>query len=200
MKGSAYKLLLFCFVVLAVSSCLKRKYHLLEVNSDMVMRYSYQPGTYWVMRDSATGRTDSFYVMADSVVTRPGREKLDIQHYYCSIQQVNQQHTDSCLWQIHMVQNSFILNVSPTDSEYLYVCGAMHYPFPLSYALYPMNARYYADVYESNYYQFAADGTTMLYNNWLYLNEREGLVKMRLNLYNPERHFVWELQRMKLVL
>ena len=201
MNRTAYKLLLLGILMLAVSSCFKKKkYHLIEANADMVMRYWYKPGTYWIMRDSATSRTDSFYVVADSVVNNATREKLDIQNYYTSIVQVDTGHTDSCLWQMHMVQNTFVCSVSPSDSEYLYICGALHYPFAISFPLYPMNSRYYADVFESNYYKFTPDGSTMLYNNWLYLNEREGLVKLRVNLYNPERHFVWELQRMNLAL
>lgn len=44
-----------------------KKEHILYLSDDIKKNYSYKPGSYWIYRDSATGREDSCYVYSNSI-------------------------------------------------------------------------------------------------------------------------------------
>jgi len=59
-KGAKGVFVLFLFLFV-LNSCKKQLPHY-SIDSDVKAAFNYQPGTYWIYRDSITGRIDSFYV------------------------------------------------------------------------------------------------------------------------------------------
>ncbi len=201
MNKPHYQLILFVLLSLTGAACLKHKYHLLEVDAGLLDRYYYQPGTYWIMKDSATGRIDSFFITTTSKVNQSVRSGLDVQNAISQMAQISADNTDTFFWEWRYVQSTLTLKVQsklPPGSSYY--CGAAAYPLVVTYKLFPLNSRYYANVNESNMHgdSTAAAGA---YNNWLYLNETDGMVKLRISQpSDPEKSFVWELVRRQIVL
>jgi hypothetical protein len=54
-------LLIFCALIVFLGGCKKER--ILYLSDDIKKNYSYKPGSYWIYRDSATGREDSCYFL-----------------------------------------------------------------------------------------------------------------------------------------
>lgn len=183
--------------LLLAPSCIKRKYRVLEVTPALLERYNYKPGSYWIMRDSATGRTDSFYITSSTTTNYTRRAGLDVQNIVGQMQQLSADKADTFFWEWRYIQSDLTLKLqSKANRDVLYPCGFMKYPLTITYTSFPLNSRYYADVNESN----MTDDSAFQYNNRLFLNEADGLVKVRLNHPSDSQHFVWELVRRNIVL
>jgi hypothetical protein len=53
-------------VLLLCSAALPGCKHVENINGDLKRDFNFKVGSYWIMKDSATGRTDSFYVASQS--------------------------------------------------------------------------------------------------------------------------------------
>ena len=196
---SRYFSFLFALVlILSSSACLKRKNNLISVTPALLERYSYKPGSYWIMRDSISARIDSFFITSSVTENTTLRQGLDVQNVVAQMAQISADRTDTSFWEWRYVRNQLSLKVqSKTYPGTLYPCGLMLYPPVITYTSFPLNSRYYADVNVSN----TTDDSTLRDNNWLYINEADGIVKMRLNHpTDTQKHFVWELLRKNIVL
>ncbi len=202
MKGlKPYILTLLPFILIGatfVSSCIKRKNNVIAITPALLERFSYKPGSYWIMRDSITGRIDSFYITSSVSNNISLRAGLEVQNVVAQMQQLSADKADTSRWEFRYVKNQLSLNVlSKTYPGVYYPCGYMLYPLTISHPTFQLNAYYYADVNESN----IVDDSTRKYNNSLFLNEANGLIKMRLNHpSDSQKHFVWELLRKNIVL
>lgn len=57
--------LFFCALIVFLGGCKKER--ILYLSDNIKKNYSYKPGSYWIYRDSATGREDSCYVYSNSI-------------------------------------------------------------------------------------------------------------------------------------
>lgn len=180
------------------SSCIKRKNNVIGVTPALLERFSYKPGSYWIMRDSISGRIDSFFITSSTNTNIGLRSGLEVQNVITQMQQISADKSDTSLWELRFVRNQLSVKVmSNTYPGVYYPCGYLLYPLTINYPTFQLNAYYYADVNES----IITDDSTLKYNNSLFLNEANGLIKMRLNHpSDSQKHFVWELLRKNIVL
>jgi hypothetical protein len=81
------------FIILAflLSECKKsgkKEFVELDTDSAIAVHFNFKPGTYWIYRDSLSGRTDSFYVRNNYYAA--AEEAYNIYNYhYITIAQVN---------------------------------------------------------------------------------------------------------------
>ena len=61
----ADKRLIVFFVLAALCACTRKPYN--PISADVKAKFNYQPGTYWVYRDTLSGETDSFCVTTNAV-------------------------------------------------------------------------------------------------------------------------------------
>ncbi len=77
------KTILFITATIVYFSCNKNKSNVISVNADIKSSFNYQPGTYWIYRDSLTGNIDSFFVRKNmseiSYLNGSGIENTQIQ-------------------------------------------------------------------------------------------------------------------------
>lgn len=83
--------ILLCLGLFVISSCTKTstRIYYTRYNNPELEHYSFQPGTYWIFRDSLTGKEDSIVVTsihADTVILNEQRQyaeerTMQIQHY-----------------------------------------------------------------------------------------------------------------------
>ena len=109
------------FVLIAfMYSCNKNNTHEVHISSDLLSHFSVKPGTYWIYKDSITGRTDSFFVRSNSF------SSIEQSYYYYDhnsimMAEFNIDGTaipDSSLWDIELRDSAFDL----LDINKLLIC------------------------------------------------------------------------------
>ena len=59
-------LFLICLISILIYGCSKPKVTYYPINAQLKAAFNYQVGTYWIYRDSISGREDSFYVIENN--------------------------------------------------------------------------------------------------------------------------------------
>ncbi len=163
----------------------------------LTSHFSYKNGSYWVYRDSITGRRDSFYTLWNFTGFEYVHYSQDYGYYFCDIQ-INSVNIDSpsiadtVVWKYHMERSTFNALVLGKASYNPFLV----YPFELGsggciemHTAFTINGRAFQNVAEINHWP-----------DKFYINDSIGIVKMRLGQSDtvPPTH-VWELQRWKVI-
>lgn len=210
------------------SQCRKSDPYVAPVNSnysdttfpdtDLTNHFNFKPGTYWIYRDSLSGRIDSFYVSSNVtqawqslVHTGPGNAHFEYLGFY--VIGIGAQNIDN----IH-INDSFSLSLTliMNYSHLVYLAGRQttHYlplflypvdsPFTSfdtsntaslvgTYSAFELNSITYADVSEISQ-------TNSTINDRFFICNDHGIIKMVIDHPTQSTHHVWELQRWHIVL
>jgi len=115
MKKILPAIILACFALL-LTDCKKKHKHLdvidMDAYPDIDMHFNYKPGSYWIYRDSATGRTDSFFVRSNYYFKLDAKGKT-YNYHFISVADYNVDGTnpkDSSFWQYSYNGNKVIVD------------------------------------------------------------------------------------------
>ena len=197
-------IIFICLLFLIVCCRKKPGTPVIPISPALLSHFSFKVGTYWIYRDSLTGRVDSFYV--DTNFTRNGTNgtgfsstinvynEIDIKsknvdgHVY--IDSVN-------WWSITLIDST--IN-AVLDNEYPEL---IHYPYNVTYPHFSIGSINFSNVVDIYCYSIDTLDTTQYsqtFNCSYFLNDSIGLVKMRINHpYRQVINHVWELQRYNIV-
>jgi hypothetical protein len=191
------------------------------IDGDLKTAFSYLPGTYWIYRDSITGRIDSFAVKSNtfstSIVSNYSIDGIDMQMTEYNAGSF----TDTSGWDIILATNYEELiwysNHNFLGQEYLDLDPAFTYPFssaaPSIFGgnLGSDNAVSVISVLPTfsllgnayNNVQITSHSATFNnipgYDDRLFVSADIGIIKMCIHDYYDTINKVWELQRYKIV-
>ena len=187
-------------IVAALFSC-KKKRDNVPVNAGMKNAYSFMAGTYWVFRDSVSGREDSF-VIRDVVNTNYAVSDNTYDKISYLITQYNTTNlNDTISWTWELVDNTMLFH---------WINGAVHYDYaPVTY---PFADGYFNAISNTHadtlrkFNSYKLRDTTYYsgvkinfldygVNDWIILNADVGLIELILSRVNR----VWELERWEVV-
>ena len=167
------------------------------ISTDLLAHFSFQPGTYWIYRDSLNGRLDSFYIISNGIGIAITNYRADNGFYYCQMQ-LNQHNidgtatADSAVWQYDLHHSVFQLveyasKSWSTFAEYPFVTGENGIS-----AITP--------TYTLNGQSFQHIATIDKGTDLFYVNDSVGIIKMRLDQSDTAMpSHVWELKRWNVV-
>jgi hypothetical protein len=187
---------------------------------------NFKPGTYWIYRDTISGRTDSFFVRSNTFISQPDQTQT-YEYHNITVAGHNLDGTDladSTLWVWDYEYPSINLNYYYGQGPLGWRHDAQYMPlynFPLD----PKTIGYFttqndtasmvnvlyldsvnhipvSPLYEIEHHILAdtvANPTLMTFNDQFYLNDTLGIVMM--HLYHPSQGInrVWRLVRYKIV-
>ena len=191
------------------------------ISSDTKKHFYFKPGSYWIYRDSISGRTDSFYVRKSALLMLSGGANNIVETLNLEIVQKISDTTnkDSILWQYTFRYTSLILSYYNFSKNVSYN-STQYYPFKssiedTSYTTNGYNTTFgrYIDAFSlaSNtfrdtwaFYEKDSNAKSMsdYYTLNYFMNDSVLLIKMRQNYsvtYAPTINEVWELQRWYIV-
>lgn len=208
-------------MLLALTSCGRVKNY--AIDADLKTHFNYNVGTYWIYKDSASGRVDSFAVFYNQY-TPAGVSTAD-QHtaddINIGIEEFNTTGLlDSTQWSWYLVSNIIEIDryviANGTDYNIQYY-SFVSYPFqtgevgssiivPNAYSnglvtnifpSYSVNGQAFSQVAEI----YFNDSTSVppYHADWFYLSQDTGIIKMRLYGQADSPQKVWELQRWHIV-
>lgn len=202
-----YILYIIVFVVI-ISGCSKKdsKPYSTPINDNLKKDFNFKRGSYWVYKDSISGRIDSFAVVkSDSgSATMEINTKPSLQDYinifideYSVVVGISTIH-----WEWNLIGSAAYINIFPGPFFYYPVVTGQTFPFIYDrctvtniFPNYSIGGSALSNVAEINHYDTTSPKK---YNDWLYVNSDVGIVKMRLNPQDSVP-FVWELQRYNIV-
>jgi hypothetical protein len=225
-----FSYLIFCplIVCLLLFSCRKKNatvgpIPIVPVNDSLIKYYYYKPGTYWIYKDSLSGQVDSFAVEAvdTTFMSIPRGYKGSDPANHTQINLHIYQHSDSgkaTLWQWTLMDDKAYLNIIKPFYQYDYFfvyppavtgltrnAGGDEIAITGKYDSSTIGGNIYNNVYALLHTSGKAYGSGMGYNDLFYINNDQGIVKMRLNntpdsIFTNKANFdtvfnVWELQR-----
>jgi len=187
-------IVIFC---LSFFACCKRKDEpVIYVSQRMKDLYFFKNGSNWTMRDSLTGRIDSFYVSyTDSLIETYSVGKYEAN--YISIKEVNINNVDaadSMRFSFHLESTANTIDFKDYKFSEDFHSDGFGYG-DITYSVFNYNGVNYTNVTEANdrqgIYVNLVRVDTLLYPSDYYLNKTEGFIKIRFN--TKYHHFVWEL-------
>ncbi len=224
MKRSFSAIIILCVVAL-FSNCNKTK-HLpvqeLDVDTAVTSPFNYKPGSYWIYTDTMSGRTDSFYVRANSFI-QVGASDVINDYHKIFIAEHNIDGTnaaDSALWVWDF--EGYSINV-----DYYYGVDILGWKTDVSYsplffspfvvgpiittadtasitAILPVDTISHIPMSEvAVIHQYAADTavgkTSTTFDDVFYVNDTLGMVQMSLNHPLQGINRFWKLKRYSIV-
>ena len=180
------------------------------VDSAFKANFNYQPGSYWIYRDSLSGRVDSFYVTQNmtAYVTPKWTESINIQ---VSEKNTDGSHpADSGAWVYTLEGTDAALNyfdssnelvfaynpffIYPPGTAFLYDDQVSDTPVILNtMGSYTVNGNTYSNVTDIEH---RATGYPA---NYFFINDSAGIIKMELSTSSGALSHVWELQRYHII-
>jgi len=205
MKNIIYLATVLCICITGMYSCKKNSSipHKI-IDADLKGAFDFQPGTYWIFKDSLTGQVDSFYVRNNwSSVYTNASPSFTYDAIIVDIKEVNEYPfgLDTSMWEITMDQSevgfsdwygSYYLNLDPTT-----------YPFTSGiqpYAVYPHTVNLF-NSFSSNgstFNNIAEIHFTSTIDDYLYIDNNVCFIKMILNQPGISER-IWEIQRWNIV-
>lgn len=222
-------ILFLACLALGFSNCKKKSLPVVNMDTDSLVKvhFNFQPGTYWIYRDSATKRIDSFYVVSNNY-SKQGNPTEVLNYHLLTIADVTEDTSsasiaDSAKWvwdfegskviadyyyYYDSINNKWLNDVGYNPLfNYGFVLGNMNgeYNFALVTQIDSADSINHAVYYKvAHIHQFLdADSTAKFgitkIDDWFYINDSVGIVKM--DLYHPY-HSVnrkWQLLRCNIV-
>ncbi len=211
-----YTICLGCLTCLLVISCRKKQekpYHyFFPLNENLKRDHCYLPGTYWIYRDSITGRMDSFEVastMFDSAYDRRwGDVWEEDNRIYIYDFNMDSPGSKPSLWEWELRRNDLYIFNKMFSVIFSYPAKFITYPLVdnttwssingkcdiKSFPVFEINGISYNNVVEVHRY---IPGDSTHFDHWFYMNSSAGIIKMKLN--TPADTIVWEVQRYHMV-
>jgi len=218
------KKVLFFLVILTTFYACKKNNGIVNypIDADLKAAFNYQVGTYWIYRDSISGRIDSFAVTKN--VFTPGSQTAAIGGNYTLdgieiyITEYNGgSKTDTTGWAIVLFTNCEELICYSNyfiGQEYFDFDPNFNFPFKIGspsiiggeqlndvaylmniFSNYQINGNNFTDVAEiSHNYRYNND-----YSDVIYVNATAGMIKMDISDNYNSIYRVWELQRYNVV-
>ncbi|MCD6013620.1 MAG: hypothetical protein K0Q79_3482 [Flavipsychrobacter sp.] len=221
--------ILFIGFVAIFSNCKKpdqrRDYVEMDIDSAVKARLNFLPGTYWIYRDSLTGRIDSFYVRSNEYQEQ-SETYVVYKYHLITIAEVNIDGTapaDSANWVFDYRATKIIANYNYTTFDYGWKNQILFEPlflYPYSYgdlkgkydttaltqidSFYSVNGLPFYDV--AHVYHFSDFGTVSTgvvsrarLTDWFYVNDSVGMIRMKLDHADHNIHHDWCLLRYNIV-
>jgi len=222
MKKAAFLVAIIC--MMTMHSCKKNNNPVVNVNAALKAAFNYMPGTYWIYKDSISGRVDSFFVTRQYDITGIGAS-VTIEYVFIYISEYDEDSTssfDTVGWLLTCTSNEIDLNfVTKKDfAGSINYAPLIDYPFldPLEsdgytegnedsaevsiLSDYTVNGRNFSNVgvvnEHVNHPPFLNYGLYTT-NDWFYICPEAGIIKMRLNHPQDSLNRVWELQKWHIV-
>lgn len=194
---------ILAFLLLNESACKKPGQTItVPVDAEMLKYFGYKEGSYWIYRDSVTGVEDSFFI--HSIVTGGSTTQVnqgEIEDYmYIHLYGFNKNNNDTILWTLGYYGNYTNMNIG--YFSYLYGYQLFAYPFTYTYPNYLLNGVNYTNILAAHTWGAAGSSSfgNLFCDDWYYINQDSGIVKVRLNHICDSVHYVvWELQREKII-
>lgn len=212
-----------CFALI-LCNCKKNTRHLdvieLDTDSTIRARFNFQPGTYWIYRDSLSGRTDSFYVLSNIFTKQADQNVIYDYHLITvvekSIDTAAARVADSAYWVYSFEGNRILLDYyygqagfgwgsdvrySPCYN-YPFLVGAITSEYDTA-AVYSLDSSFvqygitYSNVAAVHHYTMGDStglGTTRL-NDWFYVNDSVGMVQIQISHPYHKINRIWKLKR-----
>lgn len=199
---SYFPFLVFIFLFTACSKKHDPVYSYLS--SDTKKHFYFKPGSYWIYRDSISGRTDSFYLRNSSLFMLSGGTNNIVETLNLEIIQHSSDVTikDSILWLYTFRYSTVTFTYYNISKDFRY-SSFLNYPFKLSngkaIGTLPLGTNTFSDTWEFDGKGSNASG---FYAVNYFLNDSVLLLKMRENYsitYAPTINEVWELLRWHVV-
>jgi len=205
----------FLFVAALVAMGCSKTRHT-EVDAALQNAYSFQKGTYWIYKDSLSGDVDSFFVTDQSIVAVETDDDIN-DRIFITISEKSEYRakTETSQWQLLLNHSTIDLswiqdNATPISRPDYNYDPLAFYPFVIGttvgdehyvstimqiFGTYPIGANTFKKVALINESLSIPPNNGYPYmNDWLYLSDGIGIIKM--HLYHPQDTLdrIWELQ------
>jgi len=200
MKITAF-ILLVC--IIAASACKKEGPAHIYINADLKTHFNYKPGSYWIYRDSLTGQEDSFFVLTNEFQTQSMTKDQDLVDdilIYIRERSISPGYADSSAWAVYLSDNKWNLIWGRNDPASSY--PNISYPFTNQNNTVIINilSNYTcsANTFNNVAKMYLPIGYTQ-YNDWFYVTDSVGVIKMRINHPLDTLYHVWEIERWNVI-
>ena len=223
MTGARYISYFFAFCTLFAISCDKNYPNVptpIAIDSNLAKYYNYKPGTYWIYKDSISGRVDSFATISNSSGAANGgnTQSIFVNAYmnYISIV-VNDYNTNSpnivnAQWKWTLLEKAANLEMpgfysalflypmtkGDVESYFNYNNVLDEYFVPNIFPTAMINGNNYSNVALINHYDTLKSSPSQFIDRY-YINDSIGIIKMKLFHPLDSVNFIWELQRCSIV-
>lgn len=174
--------LIITFILLfAIAACNDKTPNIIPVNADMAKHFNYKQGSYWIYRDTISGRTDSFAVENnDNYITGMDIFVLDYSFSNTGM--------DTFSFVYKLFKNTFYIAFAKNGS-YFQTSSTFSYPLNVTFTSYNINGTNYSNI-EQDIYS----------NDLILINDSVGIVKMVIDQPSVSIFYAWELIRCKIIL
>ncbi len=202
------KISIFLFVcIITTFACKKREQVHVYINADLKSHFNYKPGCYWIYRDSITGHEDSFFTVKNEFQTQELGESL-VDDILISIRErsISPGYTDSSAWNVYLSSNKW--NLVWGKNYPVRSCRQMPYPFtnqiiaslldsPASINILS-NYSCLGDTF-NNVAEMHIPITEVQYDDWFYVTDSIGIMKMRISHPSDTLDHIWEIERWNII-
>jgi len=220
MKNITYLAILF-MVVLLFNSCKKNggiPHYVID--ADLKTAFDFKPGTYWIYKDSISGRVDSFAVRSNmsNTGTVSGNYSIDgIKIYITEYNGGSLIDTSDWVFNLSINFEELIWYKNFNTGNYYFDFEPLFtYPFkngslnmidgqygndaPITtniYSSYTVAGNSYSNIAEIN--NEYSENNKLYYDDWFYISSEIGYIKI--NIYDPydSIYKVWQIQRCKII-
>lgn len=176
--------LLITFILLfAIYACKDKSPNITPVNADMVKHFNYKQGSYWIYRDTISGRTDSFAVSSNANFITD-----NMQLFVVGVLDYSFSHTgiDTLSLEYRLYENTIDIQFA-RNGGFIQTTASFLYPLNITIDSFNIIGTNYSNVEEVNYS-----------NDFFYLNENIGLIKIILKHPNDNIAYTFELLKYKI--
>ncbi len=184
--------LTFGYLVIGLYAC-KKILPNKPIDADLKAAFSFKPGTYWIYKDSVSGRIDSFFVYSNNYTIgdpSSGYEKYDIEY-----DNINVCYTISSIgWELYGNNIKFTYYMSMNVIQYPFNVGQLNSNMDGTNNTISTISSF---TIAGNIYNNVAEISNIHFGDLYYISADIGLIKIKFNHFpvNP----VWELQRYHIV-
>lgn len=196
------KNVLIIFVALLFFTSCKRKDNTIYLSEDIKRNYSFKPGSYWIYRDSISGREDSCYIGLLRLFTanedRKNTRFIEVLQVGFTQVPIYAASTEKISREIRFMKNLIVINEfscfypiaqSKQNVSWESFSGTTEW-----LANYKLDGTKYQNVFNINFEP--TNNSNSYYRNY-WLNDSIGFIKMR--ELGDTVNYVWELQRFKII-
>ena len=223
MKNIALTLVILAGTIASTfNACKKPSTPNYPINNSLKAAFNFQPGTYWIYRDSISGDVDSFYVQANGTGNNSNSAGYTYDLTEVQIFEVSALISiDTQYWQYYYLGNVIEVGYYGPKMHEADYAPFINYPFQDSltfphygssnllnadsgsvariFTSYTLNTNVFTNVAETYQWYNNNAGTGLLFNDIFFICPNIGIIKMK--LYHPldAINRVWELQRYHIV-
>lgn len=197
------RIFVFACLLATIIGCKKSIIHD-PLNPELKKRYSFKEGSYWIYKDSLTGREDSFFVSRFDSGYRRDEDNQDREHSIENVSMrlvhynLNDKYSPESLILDISMEYSKLNFIIEKDSSGLMVFSrssdGLIFPFAQTTTL-SVNGK----VYDNIGLAVIPSGPDLHAVGWYYPKDSIGLLKMDFTIATTQTHHIYELQRYNIV-